>query len=260
MGSLQLLVNWLERFASALEVYYNAAVRLQSLGDLARLRSEREEKERELERKREILDEAEVSEKEEKQLLSAVTEARVNVTKQQFKMIAPLVTNIYNRLDPHPTFTDISFQHERYYGKGRSYALVSDQAVGLQVDPLAVFSSSQANAAALSCFLGMGWRVGGRQLPFVMLDDPLQAMDDINVLGFADLCRFLRKRKQLIISTHDRRFAGLLRRKLTPRDTTDRIVVHEFIGWHQSGPTVDTTFPSYETDKNRALKLVTINS
>jgi hypothetical protein len=75
-------------------------------------------------------------------------------------------------------------------------------------------------------------------LPFVLLDDPLQSMDDVNVLGFADLCRFVRESKQVIMSTHERRLAGLLERKLAPRTTNDRTVVIEFESWSRSGPQV----------------------
>lgn len=252
--SLPSVIAWLNRFASSLEAYHHAVVGLQRLGDLERSRSELTEKKRNLEHIRKALGEAEAHEKDSKSLLAATTEARVKVTERLFKTIEPLVADIYSRLDPHPTFTDIRFQHERYYGKGESHAMVSDAAADVEADPLVVFSSSQANAAALSCFLAMGLGAGGRPLPFVMLDDLLQAMDDINVLGFADLCRFLRTRKQLIVSTHDRRFADLLRRKLAPRDVEDRTVVHEFIGWHRrQGPTVKTSYPSYETDNEQLL-------
>ncbi|MDE0268962.1 MAG: AAA family ATPase [Acidimicrobiaceae bacterium] len=251
--SLPSIIKWLNRFASSLEVYHHAVVGLQRLGDLERSRSELTEKKRNLEHIRKALGEAEAHEKDHKSLLAATTEARIKVTERLFETIEPLVADIYSRLDPHPTFTDIRFQHERYYRRGESHAMVSDAAAEVEADPLVVFSSSQANAAALSCFLAMGLGASGRPLPFVMLDDPLQAMDDINVLGFADLCRFLRTRKQLIVSTHDRRFADLLRRKLAPRDAEDRTVVHEFIGWHRQGPTVKTAYPSYETDIEQLL-------
>jgi hypothetical protein len=36
-------------------------------------------------------------------------------------------------------------------------------------------------------------------LPFLLLDDPLQSMDDVNVLGFSDLCRHVRRRRQLVV-------------------------------------------------------------
>ncbi len=60
------------------------------------------------------------------------------------------------------------------------------------------------------------------------------------VLGFADLSRHLRTSRQLIISTHERRFAGLLERKLAPRSTNDATLVLEFLGWDRSGPSVES--------------------
>jgi ABC-type lipoprotein export system ATPase subunit len=72
----------------------------------------------------------------------------------------------------------------------------------------------------------------------MLLDDPLQAMDVLSVLGFADLCRRIREQRQLIVTTHDRRFADLLTRKLTPRNDATRSVVMEFVGWTREGPEV----------------------
>lgn len=61
-------------------------------------------------------------------------------------------------------------------------------------------------------------------------------MDEVNVLGFADLCRHVRRQRQLIVSTHERRFAHLLERKLAPRRPGERTTVVEFVGWDRSGP------------------------
>jgi hypothetical protein len=58
------------------------------------------------------------------------------------------------------------------------------------------------------------------------------------VLGFSDLCRFLRQERQLIVSTHDRRFASLLERKLTPREPDEETLVLDFTGWDRSGPDI----------------------
>lgn len=175
-----------------------------------------------------------------KSLAEATVDARVEVTERRFKAVQPLVADIYSRLDPHPAFKTIEFELETYYRKGTTSALVRDVLEGISADPLVVFSTSQANIAALSYFLAMGWSAGDRSLPFVLLDDPVQSMDDVNVLGFADLCRHLRTSRQLIISTHERRFAGLLERKLAPRTEQSATQVIEFVGWDRSGPIVET--------------------
>jgi chromosome segregation protein len=65
-------------------------------------------------------------------------------------------------------------------------------------------------------------------------------MDDVNVLGFADLCRFIRGDRQLVISTHERRLAKLLERKLAPRDESERTLAINFLSWDRSGPDTAT--------------------
>ncbi len=172
-------------------------------------------------------------------LADATVAARVEVTEQRFRAVQPLVADIFSRLDPHPAFKTIEFELDTYYRRGATSPIVRDLVEGVSADPLMVFSTSQANIAALSYFLAMGWSAGERSLPFVLLDDPVQSMDDVNVLGFADLCRHLRKGRQLIISTHERRLARLLERKLAPRATDETTVIIEFLGWDRSGPSVE---------------------
>ncbi len=169
-------------------------------------------------------------------------EARVEVTERRFRSIQPLVADIYHRLDPHPAFKTVEFELDTYYRKGTTSPLVIDAAANVSADPLLVFSTSQANIVALSYFIAMSLSTAERGLPFLLLDDPVQAMDDVNVLGFADLCRHLREQRQLIVSTHERRLSSLLERKLAPRDDAARTKVIRFTGWDRSGPTVDEHF------------------
>lgn len=168
--------------------------------------------------------------------------ARVEVTEARLRSIQPLVANIFQRLDPHPAFKTVEFELDTYYRKGTTSPLVIDQVENISADPLLIFSTSQANIVALSYFIAMGVSSQDHGLPFLLLDDPVQSMDDVNVLGFADLCRHLRLRRQLIVSTHERRFAGLLERKLAPRAEGSETRIIRFTGWDRSGPTVDERF------------------
>lgn len=177
------------------------------------------------------------------QALSEQTlEARVEVTESRLRSIQPLVANIFQRLDPHPAFKTVEFEMDTYYRKGTTSPLVIDQVENVSADPLLIFSTSQANIVALSYFIAMSLSSEERGLPFLLLDDPVQSMDDVNVLGFADLCRHLRLRRQLIVSTHERRFASLLERKLAPRAEGSRTKIIRFTGWDRSGPTVSEQF------------------
>ena len=190
-----------------------------------------------------------------KNLADASVEARVEVTERRFRAIQPLVADIFSRLDPHPAFKTIEFELDTYYRKGTTTPLVRDVVENVLADPLVIFSTSQANIAALSYFLAMGWTAGERSMPFVLLDDPLQSMDDVNVLGFADLCRHVRATRQLLISTHERRLSGLLERKLAPRGDAGDTVLLEFVGWDRSGPTVERKVVSSQHD-DRPIRLV----
>lgn len=172
-------------------------------------------------------------------LAEKTLEARVEVTERRLRSIQPLVADIFRRLDPHPAFKTVEFELDTYYRRGTTSPLVIDQVAGISADPLLIFSTSQANIVALSYFIAMSLSMEGAGLPFLLLDDPVQSMDDVNVLGFADLCRHLRLRRQLIVSTHERRLSGLLERKLAPRAEGSRTKIIRFTGWDRSGPTVD---------------------
>jgi hypothetical protein len=140
-------------------------------------------------------------------------------------------------------------EHEVYRAQGTTVPLAIDPVENKTANPMLIFSTSQANITALSLFLALSLAAGQSALPFVLLDDPLQSLDDVNVLGFADLCRFIREERQLILSTHDRRFADLLERKLAPRTTEQRTRVIRFTGWDRSGPSAE----SHEVDPELGL-------
>jgi len=99
---------------------------------------------------------------------------------------------IYTRFEPHPAFRVVDLTSSIAHGKGRLFPIVRDDVESKESDsPAAVLSSSQANALAVSAFLALN--LGVRTLPadFVLLDDPLQSLDDVNLLSLADLLRRL---------------------------------------------------------------------
>jgi hypothetical protein len=172
-------------------------------------------------------------------LQRAATRAATAVTKARSRVLAPIVTDIFSRLDPHPVFKTLDFALDVLRERGIASPVVRDEAEGVEADPLLVLSSSQLNVAALSYFLALGWAAGSEAVPFVLLDDPLQSLDDVNALGFADLCRHIRQYRQLVISTHDPRLASLLERKLAPREVGEATRVVEFRSWTRPGPDLE---------------------
>jgi DNA repair exonuclease SbcCD ATPase subunit len=197
-------------------------------------------------------------EEDSKLLHRAATRAVTGVTQRRFKRLQPTVQDIYWRLDPHPSFTTFDFELDVYRARGIATPVVRDVAGSASGDPLLLFSSSQANGVALSYFLALGWAAGPDAIPFVLLDDPLQSMDDVNALGFADLCRHIRRQRQLVVSTHEQRLGALLQRKLAPRLGQEQTRVIEFKAWTRDGPVIDQAVitPQVEEGSHRSLVAV----
>lgn len=199
---------------------------------------------------------ASTREDEARTLQRAAVRAAASVTDERFAVLRPIIQDVYTRLDPHPTFTDLRFAVDVYRERGIASPQVFDPEHDLTADPLLVFSSSQANVVALSAFLALGWAAGEDAMPFLLLDDPLQSLDDVNALGFADLCRHMRTRRQLIVSTHDLRLASLLERKLAPRREEERARYLNFVAWSRTGPLIDESDVDPQVDQGMRRALV----
>lgn len=173
-------------------------------------------------------------------ILEATRKAARESVDARVQRIEPLVERIYARMDPHPAFTDISLATSYPRGHGRIRPLVADPSAGLtDRDPYSLFSSSQLNALAVSLFLGLNLGASSAPLQAVMLDDPLQSLDDVNLLGLVDTLRRTKAMRQLLVSTHDRRLTSLLQRKLRPVGEDRGTLVYTFSDWNEQGPSVD---------------------
>src|SRR5258705_8561932 len=96
------------------------------------------------------------------------------------------------------------------------------------------------NVLAVCIFLSLNLGVSRPPLSVAILDDPLQSLDDINLLGLVDLLRRTKDQRQLLVSTHDSRFGSLLARKLRPRNNEGRTLLIELDSWNRQGPSVAT--------------------
>jgi DNA repair exonuclease SbcCD ATPase subunit len=172
-------------------------------------------------------------------IVDALRDASSSVVDAQLSRVEPLLQRIYATADPHPSLRDIRLALSVSRGKGRLDTPLDDSQRPISASrPAAVLSSSQRNALAVSVFLALNLGVPSLPLKAAMLDDPLQSLDDVNLLGLIDLLRRTKDLRQLVVSTHDRRFGRLLERKLRPVTTEQRTVVIELTGWGRGGPTV----------------------
>jgi DNA repair exonuclease SbcCD ATPase subunit len=240
--SVPTLVDALDTLGRVLSTLAIALSAVDREGEIARLEAELKASDETLGGQRRRTEDLGRRESEARSFAETAREARLDVVSQQFEALEPVVVDIYERLDPHPTFTSIVFEHEVYRSRGTSAPMVRDEVTRTMARPQLIFSSSQANVVALAYFLATALTLGQSWLPFLMLDDPLQSLDDVNVLGFADLCRLMRARRQLIVSTHDKRLARLLERKFAPRAAGEATLVLEFVAWSRSGPEIERRF------------------
>lgn len=94
------------------------------------------------------------------------------------------------RIDPHPAFRGVELSSKFEHGRGRLKTTVHDTLSDVSVArPGTVLSSSQLNALAASIFLALNLSIARPPLASVLLDDPLQSLDDVNLLGLVDLLR-----------------------------------------------------------------------
>jgi len=161
---------------------------------------------------------------------------------RRLEEIQPLLDHLYAAVDPHPTFKSIRLATRVFYGHPRLDPVVTDDEVGIEVrDPSLTLSTSQSNALAVAIFLAFSLGLTPSSLDTLLLDDPLQNLDDVHLLGLVDVLRHVRSRRQLIVTAHDKSFARLLARKLRATSEDEAVLVHDIGSWGRSGPRVRTT-------------------
>lgn len=94
--------------------------------------------------------------------------------------------------------------------------------------PGVMLSSGNLNTAALTLFLALHLSVQPR-LPWLVLDDPVQSMDDVHIAHFAALLRTLSKEhgRQIIVAVHDRPLFDYLALEMSPAFPTDELITVE---------------------------------
>lgn len=188
------------------------------------------------------------------QILDAFRKAASEVVELKLQEVEPLLQRIYSTIDPHPSFRTVRLLTRIAYGRGRLSTAIHDPRHDAQTEhPDRVLSSSQLNALAVSIFLALNLGIPKPPLEAAILDDPLQSLDEVNLLGLIDLLRRTKNRRQLFISTHDDRFASLLEKKLRPVLPSEQTRVLRFTGWGRRGPNIEVYDIELQTD---TLKLV----
>lgn len=80
-------------------------------------------------------------------------------------------------------------------------------------DAINCLSSGQLSALVISFTLALNKVYGNKKLSSILIDDPLQSMDDINMISFMELMRNEFSDKQIIMSTHEDEISLFMRYK-----------------------------------------------
>ena len=185
-------------------------------------------------------------------MIDGLRDVSSDLVKGELDRLEPLLQRIYATADPHPEFRVVRLLSHMYRGRGRVLAEVEDRFHDQRSDlPSAYLSSSQMNVLAVSVFLALNLGIPKLPLQVAILDDPLQSLDDLNLLGLIDLLKRMRERRQLIVSTHDKRFASLLERKLRPVAESQRTIFVELNGWSSEGPVTNQRDITRDTEPIR---------
>lgn len=175
-------------------------------------------------------------------LVIASIKAIQEISEEILSQHQEFINTIYKRINPHPLFTEVEFNFDKN-AKGNDILNIScvNRSLNNKVNPAFTFSSAQVNVVAVSIFLGMALRQQCSNLKTIMLDDPIQNMDDINVISFIDILRNCMSLngdesngKQVIISTHDQDFYRLMIKKF--RFIKSRSF--EFVTYNNKGPEI----------------------
>lgn len=105
-------------------------------------------------------------------------------------------------------------------------------------NPRAMLSAGNLNTAALTPFLALHLSVKPA-LPWLLIDDPVQSMDEVHIAQFAALLRTLSKQhgRQIVVAVHEKPLFDYLALELSPAFQNDRLITID-IGRAADGKTV----------------------
>ncbi|MDH6372515.1 exonuclease SbcC [Paenibacillus sp. PastF-3] len=172
-----------------------------------------------------------------KDLINNVKPAVDQLNEKMISELLDTIQRIFSRINSHPVYNHIDFNKEYRH---KSYRLLILVLTGLenqtQANATYIFSSAQINSIALSFFMAMGLHQQWSSLQLMGMDDPIQSMDEVNVLSLIDLIRLFMEKydKQFIISTHDYSFYQMMLKKFRNQD----IAVIEYEGYSEKGPLI----------------------
>ena len=144
-----------------------------------------------------------------KAIHNAVRRAAGETLDARLDRVRPLMSELYRRLRPHPVWQDIE-----YNIRGDVKRFLKLQ-VGDDINPQFVFSSGQRRATGLAFLLSVNLSIAWSRWKTLVLDDPVQHVDDFRAVHLAEVLAHLRDTgRQIVCAVEDSALADLMCRRL----------------------------------------------
>jgi chromosome segregation protein len=152
---------------------------------------------------------ARLAESRAKAIHDAARRAAAETLDQRLDRVLPLMAELYKRMRPHPIWQDIEYSIR---GDVRRFLKLQ---VGNQINPQFVFSSGQRRATGLAFLLSLNLSIAWSRWKSILLDDPVQHVDDYRTVNLAEVLSHLcAGGRQIICAVEDSALADLMCRRL----------------------------------------------
>jgi energy-coupling factor transporter ATP-binding protein EcfA2 len=119
------------------------------------------------------------------------------------------MAELYRRLRPHPVWNDIEYSIR---GDVRRFLKLK---VGDDLNPQFLFSSGQRRATGIAFLLSVNLSLAWSRWRSILLDDPVQHVDDFRAVHLAEVAaQLVADGKQIICAVEDAALADLMCRRL----------------------------------------------
>ncbi len=178
--------------------------------------------------------------------IDATQEARRNLSDRVGKLLNDFVQgrtktafeDLFRRIARHPYFqVTIPVSQVRYHKPEVSWVAAYQ---GHCYPGGAVFSQGELNACALAFFLALA-TTQSRHLGLLLLDDPVQSMDEIHIEEFANVLKSIKDLLawQVIVAIHEESLFNYLKRVLYPSEPDQSLIAYRLTSI-QDGPEIES--------------------
>lgn len=215
--------------ALRIEALSEIDLRVRDLDQIGQLHRQREVIGKRLQNAKTALKKIKATRAQAKKLSKAADDVRSEIVKEVFSTSLNKVwRDLFVRLAPSEQFVPAFRLPAGQGGKVEAVLETLHRSGKASGSPGAMLSQGNLNTAALTLFLALHLSVPVR-MPWLVLDDPVQSMDDVHIAQFAAILRTLAKGmgRQIVIAVHERALFDYLALELSPAFAGDSLITVE---------------------------------